>query len=85
MWHFEIFLNTGPYGLDISKCYSSYSFHPVSANLTRSLATMVVQAITFLVNQPSFKKLKILGHFEILTCESTGKFWNVQYLENGSL
>ncbi len=33
LWHFQIFVNTGPYGAGISKRYSSYSFHLMLAKL----------------------------------------------------
>ncbi len=56
--------------LEISKGYSSYSFHRSQSNFMRTLLTMT----TFLRNQPSFKK----WHFEILTWESMGKSYNVQ-------
>ena len=32
LWHFEIFVNTGPHGLEISKCYSN-NFHPIWGKL----------------------------------------------------
>ncbi len=77
LWHFEIFPNTGPYGLEISKRFSSYSFHLMSAKLYEDIGYHGgIQAITFIANWPSFKNL---WHFEILTWESMGKrkMWHI--------
>ncbi len=64
-------------GLEISKRYSSYSFHLVSAKLYDDIGYHGgIQAITFLGNRPS---LKASWHFETLTLESMGKanMWNI--------
>ncbi len=43
-------------GLEISKCYSPYSFDPMSAKLYDDIGYHGgIQAITFLGNWPSFK------------------------------
>ncbi len=55
-------------GLGISKRYSSYSFHPISAKLYEDIGHhRGVQTVTFLANQPSFTNCVAL---ELLTCES---------------
>ncbi len=57
LWHFEIFVNPGQSGLEISKRYFSYSFHPMSPKLHEDVAyRRENQATTFLVNPPSLKK-----------------------------
>ncbi len=55
LWHFEIFVNTGPYGgLKISKRCSSYSFHLMSAHGSEDIGYHEgIQAVTFLSNQIS--------------------------------
>ncbi len=57
--------------LKISKRYSSYSFHPMSAKRFEDIGYHgEIQAITFLGNPPSFKNFVA---FEILTWEPMGK------------
>ncbi len=54
--HFEIFVSTGPYGARISKLYSSYSFHPITAKLHLDTCYYgEIQPVAFLGNQSSFK------------------------------
>ncbi len=77
LWHFEFWLTQDHIGLEISKCYSSYSFHPMSVKCHEDIGYHGrIQAITFLGNRPSLKKL---WHFKILTWESMGKpkMWNI--------
>ena len=64
-------------GLEISKCYYSYSFHLMSAELMRTLATMVQYRLLLFLAIGHV--LKILRHFKILTLGSMGtpKMWNV--------
>ena len=51
LWHFE----QDHMGLEISKRYYSYSFHPMSAKLYEDVDYHGgIQAITFLGNRPSF-------------------------------
>ncbi len=69
-WHFEIFVNTEPYGAGIPKHYTSCSFHPMS-NFMWTLATMVEYSNYF--SLAVSQVLKILWHFEILTWVSMGK------------
>ncbi len=69
LWHFEIFVNTGPYGLEISKRYS-YSFIQTVPNFMINKA--VVRECNFMVISAICQKLKLLWHFEILTWESMG-------------
>ncbi len=57
-------------GLEMSKRYFSYTFHPISAKLYESIGYHGgIQASTFPGNWPSFKNLKwpFKWHFEILT------------------
>ncbi len=55
-------------GLEISKCYSSYSFHPMSIKLHEAIGYHGgIQTVTFLGNRLIFK---LLWHFEILTWQS---------------
>ncbi len=60
-WYFEIPLNIGPYGLEISKHHYSYSFHPISAKLYEDnfayMYLVGILAVTFLGDWPSFKIL----------------------------
>ena len=52
-WHFEIFVQDYM-GLEISKRYSSHSFHPIQAKLYEDIGYHGgIQAITFLGNRPS--------------------------------
>ena len=70
-------------GLEISKRYSSHSFHLMSAKRYEDIGYHgAIQAITFLGNRPSFK---MLWHFEILTWDSMGKpkMWNISKTANG--
>ncbi len=63
--------------LEISKRYSSYSFHLMPAKHFEDIDYHGrIQAITFLGNRPSFKKM---WYFDILTWESMGKpkMWNI--------
>ncbi len=54
-------------GLEISKRYPSYSFHPMSVKLYENIGYYGgIQAITFL---PIGQVLKNLWYFEILTWE----------------
>ena len=53
-------------GLKISKRYFSYSFHPMSVKLYEDIGYHGgIQAVTFLGNQPSFKKIVALGNFNM--------------------
>ncbi len=57
--------------LEISKCYSSYTFHLISAKLYEDIDYHGgIQAITLAIGQV----LNFLWYFEILTWESMGKF-----------
>ncbi len=71
LWHFEIFLNTGPYGAGNFKRFSSYSFIWCQPNFMRTLATMAEYRLSLFL--AIGQVLKILWHFEISTCESMGK------------
>ncbi len=76
LWNF---VNTGPYGLKISKRYSSYSFYPIGANFTINKA---VKRENKIINFGGIcKQYKSCVTFEILTWESMEKSENVQYLE----
>ncbi len=58
-------------GLEISRRYSSYNFHLISAKPYEDIGKHGgIQAITFRDNRPI---LKLLWHFKILTWESMGK------------
>ena len=71
LWHFEIFGDAGPYGLEISKGYS-YSFHLISSKLYEDSGyNGGIQSITFLGNWPSLK------HFVV--------FWNFNMGVNGKI
>ncbi len=57
-------------GLEISKRYSYYSFHPMSAKLYEDIGYYGgIQAVFLVIGQV----LKILWHFEILTMLVNGK------------
>ncbi len=48
-------------GLEISKCYSSYNFHPMSMKLHEDVVYHGgIQAVTFLGNWPSFQQFVAL-------------------------
>ena len=48
-------------GLEISKCYSSYSFHPISAKRYEDIDYHGrIEAVTFLGTQPIFKTIVAL-------------------------
>ncbi len=69
-------------GLEISKRFSSYSYHLMSAKLYEDISYHGgIQAITFHGNWPSFKKIMAL---QILTWESMGKskMWNISKTSN---
>ncbi len=73
LWHFEIFLNTGPYGAGNFKALLLLQFSSeVSENFIRTLlATMVEYRLSLFLAIGHV--LKILWHFQISTYESTGK------------
>ncbi len=53
-------------GLEISKRYFSYSFHPMSAKLYEDIGDHGgIQAVTFLGNQPSYKHFVTLCNFNM--------------------
>ena len=55
--HFEIAVNTSNRRLEISKCYTSYTFHPISVKLFEHIGYHSgIQEITFLGNRPNFEK-----------------------------
>ena len=74
-----IFVNTEPYGLEVSKRYSSHSFYPIWAKLydkeCRECKFINVSVIC--------QKLKILWALKFLHGSQWGKFEHVQYLEKG--
>ena len=73
LWHFEMFVNTGPYVA--GKRYSSYSFHQISGKFMKTLTTMPqYKVFTFLGNRPCFT---ILWHMGV-----NRKIVKSQYLEN---
>ena len=56
VWHFDIFVNTGPYGAGISKRYSSCSFHRMSTKRYEGIGCHGgIKAFTLLGNRPSFE------------------------------
>ncbi len=68
LWHLKFFSTQDHMGLQLSKRFSSYSFHLMSAKLYEDISCHGgIRAVTFLGNQPSFVALWIL------TCESMGK------------
>ncbi len=53
-------------GLEISKCYSSYSFHLISKIFHEDIAYQSgMQAVTFPGNLPSFEKFVKLCNFNV--------------------
>ncbi len=54
LW-FEIFVNIGPYRAGISKCYSPYGFHLISAELHETLATKVEYSLLLSWQSAKFK------------------------------
>ena len=83
LWHFEFFLNTGPYGAGNFKTLLLPQFSSdVSQTLWGHWATMVEYRLwLFLVIG---QLLKILWHFEILSWGSMGKpkMWNISKAVN---
>ncbi len=63
LWHFEIFLNTGPYGSQNFKMLPRLpaNIHPISSNLMRTLFITGIQAITFLAIGQVLKMFVALG------------------------
>ncbi len=77
-WHFEFFVNTGPYGTgNFKNAAPPTLFIRCQPNFKRTLATMVEYSLLLFLAIDQL--LTILWHFEILTLESIGKpnVWNI--------
>ena len=78
-WFF--FRNMGAYRTGILKSYSSYSFHPISAKLYEDFDYHGrIQAITYLGNWQSLKKLMTLWNF-VIGVNGIRKSWKLLIVE----
>ncbi len=71
LWHFEIFVNTGPYGAEFQSAIPPTVFIHCHSNFMRTLATKGEYRLVHFLAIGQIKKK--MWHFEILTWESMGK------------